>query len=129
MLTKIGIKTEVSTMPKSVYFPRASKLEFSLMLVGWATDTGEQSNCLASLLHTYDAEKGFGASNRGRYSLITVDQDKHNDLIIKATELGIGETGIIPIHYQVNVWGMKKGLDYNGRTDGYTIPREIVSGK
>ncbi len=140
MLTKIGIKTEVSTMPKSVYFGRASKLEFSLMLLGWATDTGEQSNCLASLLHTYDAEKGFGSANRGRYSnelldstleeaLVTVDNDKHNNLIIKATEIGIGETGIVPIHYQVNVWGMKKGLDYNGRTDGYTIPREIVSGK
>ncbi|WP_243546939.1 ABC transporter substrate-binding protein [Pseudodesulfovibrio tunisiensis] len=136
MLTKIGIKTEVNTMPKSVYFGKASALEFSLMLVGWATDTGEQSNCLASLLHTYDKEKGFGASNRGRYSnpvldqkleeaLVTVDPDKHNQLIIEATEIGINDTGIVPIHYQVNVWGMKKGLEYNGRTDGYTLSREI----
>ena len=137
MLTKVGIKTEVNTMPKSVYFGKASALEFSLMLVGWATDTGEQSNCIAALLHTYDKEKGFGASNRGRYSnpqvdslleeaLVTVDPDKHNALIIKATEIGIGDTGIVPVHYQVNVWGMKKGLMYNGRTDGYTLPREIA---
>ena len=136
MLTKVGIKTEVNTMPKSVFFPQSSKLEFSLILIGWATDTGEQSNCLASLLHTYDKEKGFGLSNRGRYSnpeldatleeaLITVDPDKHNELIIKATEIGMNDYGIIPIHYQVNVWGMRKGLDYNGRTDGYTLPREI----
>ncbi|CCO23702.1 ABC transporter substrate-binding protein [Maridesulfovibrio hydrothermalis] len=136
MLTKVGIKTEVSTMPKSVYFPSASKLQYSFMLVGWATDTGEQSNCIASLLHTYDKEKGFGASNRGRYSnpdldatleeaLVTVNPEKHNELIIRATEMGIGDLGIIPIHYQVNVWGMKKGLDFNGRTDGYTLPREI----
>jgi len=138
MLTKVGIKTEVNTMPKAVYFGKASALEFSLMLVGWATDTGEQSNCVASLLHTYDKEKGFGASNRGRYSnpvvdqtleeaLVTVDPAKHNELIIKATELGIGEVGIVPIHYQVNVWGSKKGLGYNGRTDGYTLPREILA--
>ncbi|BBD09197.1 ABC transporter substrate-binding protein [Desulfovibrio ferrophilus] len=137
MLTKVGIRTEVNTMPKAVYFGRASALEFSLMLVGWATDTGEQSNCLASLLHTYDKEKGFGASNRGRYSnplvdqkleeaLVTVDPAKHNQLIIEATEIGIGDTGIVPIHYQVNVWGSRKGLAYNGRTDGYTLPREII---
>jgi len=136
MLTKIGIRTEVNTMPKAVYFGKASALEFSLMLVGWATDTGEQSNCIASLLHTYDKEKGFGASNRGRFSnpivdqkleeaLVTVDPEKHNQLIIESTEEGIGQVGIVPIHYQVNVWAAKKGLDYNGRTDGYTLPREI----
>ncbi len=136
MLTKIGIKTEVNTMPKAVYFGKASNLEFSLMLVGWATDTGEQSNCLSALLHTYDKEKGFGSSNRGRYSnpvvdqkleeaLITVDPEKHNKLIIEATEIGMDDVGIVPIHYQVNVWGSKKGLSYNGRTDSYTLPREI----
>lgn len=136
MLTKIGIKTEVNTMPKAVYFGKASNLEFSLMLVGWATDTGEQSNCIGALLHTYDKEKGFGSSNRGRYSnpvvdrkleeaLVTVDPEKHNQLIIEATEEGINDVGIVPIHYQVNVWGSKKGLSYNGRTDSYTLPREI----
>ncbi len=137
MLTKIGIRTEVNTMPKAVYFGKASALEFSLMLVGWATDTGEQSNCIASLLHTYDKEKGFGASNRGRFSnpivdqkleeaLVTVDPEKHNQLIIESTEEGIGQVGIVPIHYQVNVWAAKKGLDYNGRTDGYTRARISV---
>lgn len=136
MLTRVGITTQVSTLPKAVYFGKASALEFSLMLVGWATDTGEQSNCVASLLHTYDKEKGFGASNRGRYSnpevdqkleeaLITVDVDKHNQLIIEATEAGIEGVGIVPIHYQVNVWGSKKGIGYNGRTDSYTLPHEI----
>ncbi|HAS90482.1 MAG TPA: ABC transporter substrate-binding protein [Desulfovibrio sp.] len=140
MLTKIGIKTEVNTMPKSVYFGRASNLEFSFMLVGWATDTGEQSNCIGALLHTYDKEKGFGSSNRGRYSnpeldatleeaLVTVDPEKHNELIIRATEMGIGDLGIIPIHYQVNIWASKKGLAYDGRTDGYTLPRNVKVNK
>jgi len=138
MLTKIGITTEVNTMPKAVYFGKASKLEFSLMLVGWATDTGEHSNCVASLLHTYDKEKGFGASNRGRFSnktvdskleeaLVTVDPEKHNKLLIEAVEEGMNQVGIVPIHFQVSVWGTKKGLSYNGRTDGYTLPHEIIA--
>tara|TARA_Y100001954_G_scaffold233254_1_gene286145 strand:- start:12113 stop:13717 length:1605 start_codon:yes stop_codon:yes gene_type:complete len=136
MLTKVGIKTEVNTMPKAVYFGKASALEFSLMLVGWATDTGEHSNCVGSLLHTYDKEKGFGSSNRGRYSnpvvdqkleeaLVTVDPEKHNELLIESVEAGMNDLGIVPIHFQVSVWGTKKGLTYNGRTDGYTLPHEI----
>lgn len=138
MLTKVGIKTEVNTMPKSVYFGKASALEFSLMLVGWATDTGEHTNCVKSLLHTYDEDGGYGKSNRGRYSnpkvdqlleeaLVTVDPVKHNDLVVECVETGMNDLGIIPIHFQVSVWGCKKGLDYNGRTDGYTLPHEIKS--
>lgn len=138
MLTKVGIKTEVNTMPKAVYFGKASALEFSLMLVGWATDTGEHSNCVKSLLHTFDKDGGYGKSNRGRYSnpevdrlleeaLVTVDPAKHNELLVKSVELGMDDLGIIPIHFQVSVWGTKKGLVYNGRTDGYTLPHEIKS--
>ncbi|BDQ38660.1 ABC transporter substrate-binding protein [Pseudodesulfovibrio nedwellii] len=136
MLTKVGIKTEVNTMPKAVYFGKASALEFSLMLLGWATDTGEHTNCVGSLLHTYDKEKGFGSANRGRYSnpvvdqkleeaLVTVDPAEHNKIVIECVEAGMNDVGIVPIHFQVSVWGTKKGLTYNGRTDGYTLPYEI----
>ena len=34
MLARVGIKTEVQTMPAAVLFSRGSKLEFSLFLVG-----------------------------------------------------------------------------------------------
>ncbi|MEM7424013.1 MAG: ABC transporter substrate-binding protein, partial [Pseudomonadota bacterium] len=46
MLTRIGIKTEVETMPRSVYFKRASRggpdstPEFSFILVGWGAGSG-----------------------------------------------------------------------------------------
>ncbi len=132
MLTRIGIKTKVDTMPKNVFFPRGSKLEFSLMLVGWGAGSGEPSSPLGSLLHTYDKSKGFGSSNRGRFSnaeldaaleeaLATVDRKKHGDLLIKATEIGINNLGIIPLHFQVNTWATRKGLKYDARTDEQTL--------
>ena len=46
MLTRIGIDTEVVTMPRSVYFKRASRggpdktPEFSFILVGWGCGLG-----------------------------------------------------------------------------------------
>jgi len=138
MLTRVGIKTKVDTMPKNVFFPRGSKLEFSFLLVGWGAGTGEPSSPLGALLHTYNKETGFGLTNRGRYSnkeldavleeaLRTVDREKHKQLLIKATEIGISDLGIIPLHYQVSVWGLRKGLDYTGRTDAYTLANYVTS--
>ena len=144
MLTRLGIDVEVVTMPRSVYFKRASRggpdgtPEFSFILVGWGSGTGEASSPLRSLLHTYDKERGFGASNRGRYSnaevdklveqaLATVDDAKRADLLAKATELAINDIGIIPLHYQVNTWAARKGIKYNPRTDERTVAYSAYS--
>ncbi|MGH9033444.1 MAG: ABC transporter substrate-binding protein [Acidimicrobiia bacterium] len=139
MLTKIGIETAVETLPKSVYFTRASSggpdetPEFSFILVGWGSGTGEASSPLKSLLATFDRDKGMGASNRGRYSnpevdrliqdaLATVDDAAREKLLATATDVAIGQDqGIIPLHYQVNTWASRKPWQYTPRTDEATI--------
>lgn len=144
MLTRIGIKTEVETMPRSVYFKRASRggpdnsPEFSFILVGWGAGSGEASSPLKSLIHTHDKSRGFGASNRGRYSnaavdkliedaLGTVDDAKRQDLLAEATERAINDVAIIPLHYQVNTWATRKGLKYKARTDEGTMAMGVTS--
>jgi peptide/nickel transport system substrate-binding protein len=105
--------------------------------VGWGSGTGEASSPLKSLLHTYDKARGFGASNRGRYSnaevdklieqaLASVDDAKREKLLQQATEVAIEDLGIIPLHYQVNVWATKKGFAYTPRTDEYTLATSVV---
>lgn len=144
MLTAAGIPTKVVTMPKNVYFKRASKggpdgaPEFSFILVGWGSGTGEASSPLKSLLATHDPSKGMGASNRGRHSdpkvdslvnqaLATVDDTKRAALLAEATEIAIGQNqGIIPLHYQVNTWATRVGLKYNPRTDERTTAYDLV---
>jgi len=140
MLSRVGIKTEVAAMPQSVYFSRASKLEFSFMLVGWGAETGEPSSPLKSLLATNDPAKGFGAANRGRFSdpkldgllvqaLGTVDDGKRELLLQQATEVGIGDVGIIPLHYEVTVWGMRSDLTFVGNTNQYTLAADVHPAK
>ncbi|MEM6624552.1 MAG: ABC transporter substrate-binding protein [Pseudomonadota bacterium] len=138
MLTSIGIKTQVETMPRSVYFKRASRggpndtPEFSFILVGWGAGSGEASSPLKSLIATHTPDKGWGASNRGRYSnpkvdaliteaLATVDDAKREALLAQATEIAIEDAAIIPLHYQVNTWATRTGLSYAARTDEYTL--------
>jgi len=143
MLNRVGIKASVETMPRSVYFSRASKggeggsPEFSFFLVGWGAGSGESSSPLKSLVHTYDKSKGFGAANRGRHSdaaidatieeaLRTVDDAKRQELLAKATEMAIEGLAVIPTHFQVNTWAAKKGIRYIARTDEYTLATGVV---
>ena len=85
-------------MPSATYFPQATELKFSTMLLGWSTGTGEASSSLKALLMTYNKDKGFGGTNRGRYSnakvdaltedaLQTVDDVKRSAYLQRATEL------------------------------------------
>ena len=138
MLTRAGIDTQVVTMTSGVFFREASAggpdktPKFSLILAGWGSGTGETSSPLKSLLATHDPKKGMGGANRGRYSnpevdklideaLATVDDAKRQDLLARAAEAAIEDVGIVPLHYVVNVWAMRKGFSYKARADEYTL--------
>jgi peptide/nickel transport system substrate-binding protein len=134
--TRIGIDAKVETMPSSVYFTRASKLEFGYMVLGWGTESGEQGSSLRSLLATFDPAKGMGVTNRGRYSnpeldkalstaLVTMDEKMREALIQKAAEIAMNDTALIPIHYEVSTWASAKGYRYTARTDQYTLGMEL----
>ena len=136
LLARAGIATKVDAMPSSVYFSRASKLEFSLMLVGWGSDTAEASSPLKALLATFNTQKGMGTANRGRYSnakmddmlaqaLATVDDAKRERMLQQATEIAISDLGIIPLYHQHNLWATRKGVTYAPRTDERTLAHEF----
>ena len=140
MLTRAGIVTKVDTMPSAVFFSRGSKLEFSVMLVGWGSDTAEASSPLKSLLATYNTEKGMGASNRGRYSnpkmdalldqaLATVDDPKREKLLQQATEIAMSDVGIITLYPQENLWATRRGVAYTPRADERTYAHLFTGGK
>jgi peptide/nickel transport system substrate-binding protein len=132
MLARVGIDTKVVAMPSATYFTQATDLKFSFMLLGWSTGTGESSSSLKALLMTYNRDKGYGTANRGRYSnpkvdlitedaLATVDDARREAFLQRATELAISDTGIIPLHFQVNLWASRDGITYVPRTDENTL--------
>lgn len=131
-LTRNGIPTKLDTMPSNIFFSRGSKLEFSFLLAGWGAESGDTSSPLRSLLGTFDPKAGLGAANRGRYSdpgldaivttaLSTVDDTKRGMLLAAASERAIEKMGLIPVHYEVSTWAVRKGLKYAARADQYTL--------
>ncbi len=138
--SRIGIDTKVETLPANVYFTRATKLEFGYMVLGWGTESGEQGSAMRSLLATHDPAKGMGVNNRGRYSnpafdkvlsdaLVTMDDKKRETMIQNAAEIVMGDTGLIPLHYEVSTWAATKGLKYTARTDQYTLAMGLKPAK
>ena len=138
--SRIGLDVKVETMPSSVYFGRATKGEFGYMVLGWGTESGEQGSAMRSLLATFDPAKGMGVNNRGRYSnpafdkvltdaLVTMDDRKREGMIQQAAEMVMGDTGLIPLHYEVSTWAATKGLKYTARTDQYTLAMGLKPAK
>jgi len=134
MLTRIGIRTKIVTLPGSVYFSRASNLEFSFIMGGAAVETGEASGVLGPLLETFSPTSGQG--NRGRYSSAefdstlraaknTIDTATRQARLQKASKIAMSDLGVIPILHLANVWAVRKGLQIEGRTDGYTLASNI----
>jgi peptide/nickel transport system substrate-binding protein len=74
----------------------------------------------------------MGASNRGRYAnarvdstletaLATVDDVRREALLFEASEMALGEAGIVPLYYQVNTWATRRGVTYAPRQDEYSL--------
>jgi peptide/nickel transport system substrate-binding protein len=139
-LTRAGIDTKLEAMPSNVFFSRAGKLEFSLLLAGWGAETGETSSPLRALIGTFSAQTGMGQANRGRFSdagvdalivtaMTNIDDTKRNLMLAAACDKAIGELqALVPVQYEVSSWGLRKGLAYTGRADQYTYAFEVRPG-
>jgi peptide/nickel transport system substrate-binding protein len=138
MLTRAGMPSQVATVPWAAYAGQSNApgYAYSVMLVGWGAGTGEVSSPLRALLATRDAQRGMGAANRGRYSnpemdavlaraLATVDDSAREVLLRQATRIAMEDHAIVPLHYQLNLWGVRRGLTYVGRADEYTLAHDI----
>ncbi|RZI40521.1 ABC transporter substrate-binding protein [Herbaspirillum sp. HC18] len=137
MLSKIGIDAKVEVVPASVYFGRASKLEFSSMLLGWGgADVMETAGVLRALLMTYNKDKGEGAANRGRYSnpaldkvvneaLDTFNDAKRAEVSAKAVETAMASTALIPLYFEMGTWALRKDLEYRPRITQYTLAMDV----
>jgi len=136
MWSRIGVKTDVDANAPPVFFKNRDSFKYSAYLAGWGASTGELSNALKSLVATPDRAKGMGTTNSGKHSnkemdakleeaLVTIDDAKREALLADASKILMAEHGIIPVHFEVSVWAMRKGLTYAGRADQNTFGFDV----
>jgi len=149
MWTRIGIRTEVVTMPRSVFFtdairgdpasvPGVDIPKFSVWLTGWGTVAGEATYTVTGLLESYNAATGTGNGNWGRYSNPRIDvlafqarseldPAKRLPMLQGATRIGMDDYALIPLHFQVNHWAHRRGLKHEPRVNERTMAYDVTT--
>jgi peptide/nickel transport system substrate-binding protein len=120
-------------MPSAVYFGRLAAGTFSAALNSWGSATGEPNTYLTALLATPDRARGRGTINTMGFADPRLDalidqalaesgRDPRAALWRAATRLALTEdVGLLPLHHQVNLWAMRRGLAFTAHPDELTI--------
>ena len=135
MWTRIGVRTTVEAQPWTTFIGRAGRADFSAHLIGWGSNP-DGSHPLRNILATVTREKGWGSSNRGRYSnprvdglldqsLVELDEAKRVQMVIEAQRIAAEDVGVIPLHIQTNIWGMRRHLAHDARNDELTRAQDV----
>ena len=135
MWTRIGVRTAVEAQPWTTFVARAGRQEFSAFLIGWGSNP-EGSHPLRNLIATWGRERGWGASNRGRYSnpeidrmieaaMAELDDAKREKMLQDAQRRAFEDVAIIPLHIQTNIWAMRRGLQHSARVDELTRAQDV----
>ena len=136
MWKAVGIRADVDAAAPAAFFKNRDEYRYSAYLSGWTADSGEMSNPLRALVATPNREKGMGGTNRGRYTnlaldakleeaLRTVDDKRRETLLQEAARFAIADDAVLPLHFELAVWAMRRDLFYPGRTDQATLAQFI----
>jgi len=135
MWTRIGVRTTVEAQPWATFIGRAGRQEFSAHLIGWGSNP-DGSHPLRNILATVNRERGWGPSNRGRYSnpevdrlleqsLTELDERRREELVIQAQRIAAEDVAVIPLHIQTNIWAMRRHLQHTARNDELTRAQDV----
>jgi peptide/nickel transport system substrate-binding protein len=122
----------VDALPRAVYFPGQATFEYSLMVNGWGSQTGEGSYILSTAFHTRDAEAGYGGFNHYHYSnpevdaaieaaTTELDAETRRGLLEQAMTAAVTDLAAIPLVNLRLTWaGRSDVLEFTPRVDQET---------
>ncbi|MGO1297609.1 MAG: ABC transporter substrate-binding protein [Vibrio sp.] len=121
MLSKIGIKVNLKTMPKAQYWPEFDKCSADMMMIGWQSDTQDSANYTEFLTMTRNEKTGNGQYNCGHYSNPKVDElikksNVETDTAKRAKQLKeveallYNDAAFVPMHWENLSWASKNAL-------------------
>jgi peptide/nickel transport system substrate-binding protein len=135
MWTRIGVRTAVEAQTWSIFVNRAGRAEYSAHLIGWGSNP-DGSHPMRNIIASQSRERGWGASNRGRYSnpqidaaieqaMLELDEAKRERMLIDIQRMAAEDVAIIPLHIQTNVWAMRRNLTHLARVDELTRAQDV----
>lgn len=133
MLTQIGLTVDVQAIPRAVYYSAQANFEYSLMMNGWGSQTGEGSYILSTAFHTRQEGSGFGGFNHYHYSNPEVDEaielaanemdaEVRRGLLEEAMTKAVEDLAAIPVVNLQTAWAGNGGMfEFTPRVDQETL--------
>jgi peptide/nickel transport system substrate-binding protein len=137
MWERIGVSADVQAQPMSVYLPRFTGGGYPAALASWIITGQDPNSFFTAILATRDNALGRGVYNPSGYSnaalnglldqaLGTLDADARYRIWQRATHLAIeDDVALLPLHHQMALWAMRRGLTYVARADEATFAMGI----
>ncbi|MCJ2164180.1 MULTISPECIES: ABC transporter substrate-binding protein [unclassified Pseudodesulfovibrio] len=122
MMSKIGIKISLKTMPKAQYWDQFDAQVADIQMIGWHSDTEDSGNYYEFLSMCRNSETGYGQYNSGNYCNAKVDEltlaaQVETDPAKRAAQcqevekIQYDEAGFIPLHWQNLSWASKSNMN------------------
>jgi len=142
MLARIGVEVVAAAQPGAVLFPARTRGDYSFVMSGWGTLTGEANYTLSSLVHSNAPQLKFGAFNWRGYSspemdrllqsaAVEMDEAKRRSLLEEANALVAKDRPLIPLAAVSSAWAMRKNKVQMLRTriDEDTLAMDLAPAK
>ena len=121
MLSKIGIKVNLKTMPKAQYWDQYDAQAGDIQMIGWHPDTEDSSNYTEFLLMCPNKETGYGQYNSGNYcnpkvdelimkAMTETDLAKRSAMLQEVEQITYDDAAYIPMHWENLSWASKSNL-------------------
>jgi peptide/nickel transport system substrate-binding protein len=128
MLTRVGIQTKVTAMPRATYFPKLEKHDTSFFMLGWGGAITDAQTTLSPVLRSADPKTGNGSFNYGRYvnprldalidaAAVEMDPAKRRQIVWDALKEHNAQVHHVPLHRQMIPWAMRGNVTVTHRAD------------
>ncbi len=132
MLTRVGIATRVTAMPRATYFPKLEKYDTSFYMLGWGGAVTDAQTTLSPVLRSFDRASGQGSFNYGRYSnpkldalidaaAVEMNVERRRELIRQALLEHNAQVHHVPLHRQMIPWAMRANVTAVHRADNVLV--------
>lgn len=127
MLARVGVKIELTSLPRAQFFQRVDNFDHSMHLYGWGGAAVDPGFTLTPVIHGRDG-KGKGDFNSGRYDdpaldrlidgiEVEMDAAKRREMMLEAFGRVRDNLYTIPLHRQMIPWAVRANVKVVHRPD------------
>ena len=129
-LSRVGIHAQVRARPSSLFFADVDAHKLDFFIVGWFDGAFDFGRTAKVLLVTDAYFNGSLYSNAQFDALIKqsdaiVNAQERAKLLQRANKLVMDDVALVPLYYEAQVWGTAGGLQFQPRSDSWTVYHDL----